>query len=421
MIARMNENATRSKSTSRILNGKLEELVHYAYEKSPATRERFDQVGISPASVHSITDLETLPVLRKDDLVELCKTKPPFGGLLTIPVEELERIYVSPGPIYDPHHEDRTFWQRHARIYRAMGFRKGDIVINTWAYHVVPAGLMFDKGLRMAGATVIPMGTGNTELQIQVMRDLKATAFYGTTGFFMSIITRAEEMGYDIKKDFNLRLACIGGEMGGGPIRTMVEQKYGITTRDAYGTSDVGVIAYECSDRRGLHIDKDVIVEICDPSTGKAVSEGEPGEVVVTTIEKSSPFIRFGTGDLAIMSRDRCSCGSSLPRLCRVLGRVGDAVRTRGMFIHPRQLQPALSQFKEITRFQAAVTRQGYRDILTLRVEITEGCTADRDILSSLLSDVVNTAVRIKVDIVDYVAKGTIPERHKVIVDERVY
>jgi len=417
-MTRVNRNAARKKT---VLEGKLEDLVRYAYDKSPTSRERFDQAGISPASIRSIADLEKLPVLRKDDLVTLCKTKPPFGGLLTIPIEELERIYISPGPIYDPHHQDKTFWQRHARIYRAIGFHKGDIVINTWAYHVVPAGLMFDKGLRMAGATVIPMGTGNTDQQIQVMRDLKVTVFYGTTGFFMSIITRAEEMGYDIKKDFALRLACIGGEMGGGPIRTLVEQKYGIATRDAYGTSDVGIIAYECGTKSGLHIDRDVIVEICDPSTGKELSEGETGEVVVTTMEKSSPFIRFGTGDLATMTGERCSCGLSLPRLSRVLGRVGDAVRTRGMFIHPRQLQPALSQIREINKFQAVVTREGYRDMLTIRVELNEGCMADRNVLSDIVADAVTTAVHIKVDAVDFVTKGTIAEGHKLIVDERIY
>jgi len=416
-----NSTAERIKDRTIVLDSRLADVVRFAYENSPTYCERFDRAGISIKAVSTIADLEKLPVLRKDDLVELCKKCPPFGGLLTIPPEKLERIYVSPGPIYDPHHQDISFWRRHARIYRAMGFRKGDIVINTWAYHVVPAGLMFDKGLRMAGVTVVPMGTGNTEQQIQVMRDIKATAFYGTTGFFMGIITKAEEMGFDIKKDFNLRLACIGGEMGGGPIRDMVEQKYGIATRDAYGTSDVGVIAYECGVRDGLHLDRDVIVEICDPETGKALREGETGEVVVTTIEKSSPFIRFGTGDLAVITRERCSCGSSLPRLSRVLGRAGDAVRTRGMFIHPRQLQPALVQFKEISKFQAAVSRQNYRDILTLRVEIVKGCSADRAALSASLADAVKNAVHIKVDAVTFLPAGSIKDGQKLIIDERVY
>jgi phenylacetate-CoA ligase len=417
----MKKDTTQCKAAVRVLDNKLIDVVRHAYEKAPTYKERLNKAGISPKSVRSISDLEKLPVLRKDNLIELCRERPPFGGLLTIPAEQLERIYVSPGPIYDPHHQDISFWRRHARIYRAMGFRRGDIVINTWAYHVVPAGLMFDKGLRMAGATVIPLGTGKTEQQIQVMRDIKATAFYGTTGFFMTIITKAEEMGLDIRKDFNLRLACIGGEMGGGPIRTFVEEKYGIMTRDAYGTSDVGVVAYECRCKSGLHIDRDVIVEICDPANGRPVREGKVGEVVVTTIEKSSPFIRFGTGDLAMMTTERCACGSSLPRLSRVLGRVGDAVRTRGMFIHPRQLQPALAPFGEIAKYQAAVSRQGYRDILTLRIELGKDFNGDHVALKTRLADAVKKAVSIKVDVVDFVSDGTITEAQKIIVDERIY
>ncbi|MBM4454003.1 MAG: phenylacetate--CoA ligase, partial [Chloroflexi bacterium] len=335
--------------------------------------------------------------------------------------EDLERVYVSPGPIYDPHHQSESFWQRHVQLVRAMGFGKRDVVINTWAYHLVPAGHMFDEALRRAGVTVIPMGVGNTELQVQVMHHLKVTGFFGSTGFFMNIITKAEEMGFDIRKDFNLRLVCIGGEMGGGPIRKLVEEKYGIVTRDAYGTADVGMVAYECSEKNGMHIAENVIVEIINPETGEPIGKDENGEVVITPIDEIYPLIRFGTGDLAGWIEEPCPCGRTSLRMTRLLGRVGDAVRTRGMFIHPRQLEPAFAKFTEISKCQAVVTRPGHRDELTLRVELKADEGVDKEKLSQQLNQVVSDAVRIKVDRVEFVARGTIPEGHKLIVDQRVY
>lgn len=403
------------------LEDKLRRLIDYSYKKAPGIKARFDKAGIAPSAIKTVTDLENLPILRKDDLVELCRTNPPFGGLVTVPIDDLERVYVSPGPIYDPHHQSETFWRRHAQIYLALGFGKGDIVVNTWAYHLVPAGHMFDEGLRRAGATVIPMGVGNTELQVQVMRQLKVTGFLGTTGFFMNIMNKAEEMGYDIRKDFNLKLACIGGEMGGGPIRTLVEQKYGIATRDAYGTADVGIIAYECNEKSGMHIAEDVIVEIISPETGKQVSPGEVGEIVVTPIDETYPLLRFGTGDLAGIIGEPCPCGRTSPRLTPILGRVGDAVRTRGMFIHPRQLEPALVQFSQVARYQAVVTRPGHRDELTLKIRLKSEEEVDKEKLAEQLTKAVSEAIRIKLDRVEFVAEGVIPEEHKLIVDERVY
>ena len=403
------------------LDGKLREHVAYAYEKAPGIKARFDKAGIAPSAVSGIKDLESLPILRKDELVELYKANPPFGGLVTVPIQELQRVYVSPGPIYDPHHQTEAFWRRHLQIFRALGFTEQDIVINTWAYHLVPAGLLLDEAFIRAGVTVIPMGVGNTELQAQVMKNLKVTGFCGTTGFFMNIINKAEEMGYDIRKDFSLRLAQIGGEMGGGPIRKVVEEKYNIATRDAYGTADFMFIAFECDKKTGMHIAEDVVVEMISPETGKPASPGEIGEIVVTPMDEIYPLIRFGTGDLAAMSYEPCPCGRTSPRLSRMLGRVGDAVRTRGMFIHPKQLEPAFAKFSEASKCQAVVTRPGHRDELVVKVELKTEEGVNKDKLAAELSAAVNDAVRIRVDRVEFVAKGVIPEGHKSIVDERVY
>jgi phenylacetate-CoA ligase len=405
----------------KVLDEQLKWLVAYAYEKAPATKERFDKAGIVPSRVSGIKDLENLPLLRKDTLVDLYKANPPLGGLVTVPITELERVYVSPGPIYDPHHSSETFWQRHVYVGKSVGFRQGDIVINSWMYNLVPAGLMIDETLRRAGVTVIPMGVGNTELQVQVMHQLKVTGFIGTTSFFMNVINKAEEMGFDIRKDFNLRLAVVGGEMGGGPIRQMVEEKYGIATGDMYATADVGLIAFECSAKNGMHIAEGVILEMISYETGKQVEPGEVGEIVITPIDETYPLIRFGTGDLAGLIDEPCPCGRTSFRITRLLGRVGDAVRTRGMFIHPRQLEPAMAKFPQVAQYQAVVTRPGHRDELTLKVELKTEEGIDKEKLSNDLNQMVSQALRIKVDRVEFVAKGVIPEWHKLIVDERVY
>ncbi len=405
----------------KLLDEQLKWLVAYAYEKAPSTKARFDEAGISPSNVSGIKDLENLPLLRKDALVDLYKANPPLGGLVTVPISELERVYVSPGPIYDPHHSSETYWQRHAHLVKSVGFRKGDIVVNSWMYNLVPAGLMIDEALRRAGVTVIPTGVGNTELQVQVMHQLRATGFAGTTGFFMNIIDKAKEMGLDIRKDFNLRMAVIGGEMGGGPIRKKVEEEYGIDTGDMYGTADVGLIAFECSAKNGMHIAEGLIFEMISYETGKPVEPGEVGEIVVTPIDEIYPLIRFGTGDIASWIDEPCPCGRTSPRITRLLGRVGDAVRTRGMFIHPRQLEPAMAKFSQVAQYQAVVTRPGTRDDLALKVELKTEEGIDKEKLANELSQVVSEALRIKVDRVEFVDKGVIPEWHKLIVDERVY
>ncbi len=410
-----------SKRRQQYLNERLRELIIFSYEKSPGLKARLDKADIQPSSISSIDDLKNLPILRKDDLVELCKANPPFAGLVASSSRVLQRIYISPGPIYDPHHESKTYWRRHAQLMKDLGFHKGDIVINAWAYHLVPAGLLVDESLRRIGITVIPMGTGNTELQVQIIKNLNVTGFFGAASFFMNIVTKAEELGYDLGKDFKLRLACIGGEMGGGPIRKLVEEKYGVETSDVYGTADVGLMAYECSEKSGLHIAEDTIVEIIDPATGKPVTGNGTGELVVTPIDESYPLLRFGTGDLVGWINEPCPCGSTSLRITRILGRIGDAVRIRGMFIHPRQLEPAMAAFEGIAKYQAIVGRKGYRDELLLQVELKDKTSIDREKMTEKLVKVVTEAVRIKVDKVEYVAQGVIPEGNKRLIDKRVF
>jgi phenylacetate-CoA ligase len=320
-------------------------------------------------------------------------------------------------------------------------FGKGQIVMNTWSYHITPAGLGVDQLLRSMGFTVVPMGTGNTELQVKVMHDLKVQGFCGTPSFLKTVIDKAEEMGYDFKKDFNLRFAVVGGEMGGESLRKLFQQKYGIFCLggDTYATADVGTVATGCDKQSGMHITADAIVEIVDPATGEQLGPGEIGEIVVTPFDEVYPLIRFGTGDLSMYVDEPCECGRTTPRLPKIMGRSGEAVRVRGMFVHPKQTDEVISKFPEITRYQLVVTRPGDRDEMVLLVELSDARvepmrlgtskaemslpvdSIDKEKLKSALDKQFRDVCKVRFDRVEFVGKGTIPKGAKPIVDKRKY
>ncbi len=188
----------------------LYQTIGYAYRNSPFARNLLDKAGVRPFSIRTVKDLELLPITRKNDLIEAQKANPPFGGLLAVPPEDVERIFISPGPIYE-YQSSGIQW--FARSFYAAGFRKGDIVVNTFTYHMSPAGILFHEGLRHCGATVVVMGTGNTDALIKTMLDLKVTGFVGTPTFLMTVIKRAEEMGYNFSQQFAVKKTWFTGEM----------------------------------------------------------------------------------------------------------------------------------------------------------------------------------------------------------------
>jgi len=404
-------------------NHKLQEQVKYAYEHAPAMKAKLDKAGVKPSDIRTIKDMEKIPVTSKDELIDLRKVDPPWGGLLGVPPEKLTAVYMSPGPIYDIQSLDENFYHRVAKGLYAQGFRKGDMAVCTWSYHMVPLGHWFNEAFRRMGIIAIPMGVGNTELQVQVLHDLPVTGWVGTTGFLTTILTKAEEMGYDPKRDFSLRLAQAGGEMGGAVMRKRFEEKYGLVTFDMYGTADVGQVAYECKQKSGMHITEEAFVEIIDPTTGKQLGPGEVGQVIITPFDNTYPLIRFGTGDLSSCDDEPCPCGRTSLKLTKILGRVGDAVRTRGMFIHPKQVGEVISKFPEISKHQAVVTRPKFRDDVVLKVELADE-TLDKDKKDELAAAVLKLfpdVCRVRADRVEFVPKGTIPEGAKGIVDERTY
>ncbi|MDD5494719.1 MAG: hypothetical protein PHG36_08645 [Dehalococcoidia bacterium] len=394
---------------------KLQRLISYAYDNAPGFRSRIDKIKVNPSEIVNLEDLQKIPVLRKDDLIQLQKENPPFGGYLAVPLNEIDHVYQSPGPIFDPQRRSRGS-SSQSQIGKDM------IAMNTWSYHITPAGLLIDSTLKGMGFTVFPAGTGNTDLQVQIMHDLKVGGFAGTPSFLAAIIKRAEEMGYDFKRDFNLKYAMVMGEMGGDVLRKMFTEKYGITCLggDSYATADIGFIASSCDKNSGMHVNTDTIVEIVDPSTGKVIPPGDIGEIIVTPFDEVYPLIRFGTGDLSTLIVEPCQCGRTTPRLPKIMGRSGDAVRVRGMFVHPRQTDEVISRYPEISSYQLIVTRNQNRDEMLLQIEL-KGEPQNKDVWLEGLKKDFQSICKVRFDKAEFVPTGKINKEAKRITDKRIY
>ena len=396
----------------------LRKALDHAYAHAPSAKAIFDQAGIKPSAVKTVKDLEKLPIFRKGDLIKLQQANPPYGGFLSVPLAKVERVFITPGPIYGPHQTEGISW--FGKTIYAAGFRKGDIVINTPTYHMSPAGMLFHEGVRACKATVIPTGVGNVDAQIKTMLDLKASGYTGMPSFLMTIIKRAEEMGHDFRRAFALKRAWFTGEMLGPALRKELEERYGIDTYQCYAATDLGgCVAYECREKAGMHFMDEYIIEICDPDTGKQLGPGEQGEIVATPIHNPCwGLIRYGTGDISSYMTEPCPCGRTAYRISGIVGRTADAVKVRGMFVIAKQAEQVFSEFKQIAQFQLIVSRSGERDELIVKIELTDE-SIDEARLSVLLSERFPQVCRVRLDRIEYVPKGTIPTERKTIVDER--
>jgi phenylacetate-CoA ligase len=399
-------------------NRKLAEAIEFAYNHAPASRAIMDQAGIKPADIRTFPNLQKLPITRKTDLIERQKRNPPYGGFMAIPPEDVERIFISPGPIYEPIQHSGIQW--FAKSFWAAGFRKGDVVVNTFTYHLSPAGILFHEAIKDCGATVVVTGTGNTDIQVQAIRDLRVTGFVGTPSFLMTVIKRAEEMGLQVGHDLPLRRAWFTGEMLAPSIRKTLEETYRIATAQAYAVTEPGgAIAYECPEKHGMHMMDEYIIEIVDPETGKQLGPGEVGEIVVTPVHnKAWGLLRFGTGDMSSYITEPCPCGRTAPRITGIVGRSTDAVKVRGMFVVSRQAEAVIAGFDAMSRFQMIISRQGDRDDLTLRIELKERSN-DQDRLSDQLTARFQDTCRVKPDKIDFVPPGTIADNQPKVVDTR--
>lgn len=398
---------------------KLSALIEIAYEKAPAFKKRMDAARIKPSSIRNVKDLENLPILRKEDLIALQAKYPPYGGYLTVPIKNIEKAFVSPGPVNVPYIFS-GYYNNHVKVMKGLGFRKGDLMLNTFSYQFFASHIV-DDSIRAIGVTVVPTGVGNTELQVQTLRTLKITTFSGTASFLMNIIKRAEEMGYNFKNDFSLRLAVVGGEKLATSMRNTLEKDYGIALRENYATSDLGPVGFDCSAHNGMHIlDEMLIMEIVDPNTGKQLGPGEIGEIVITPLNEAFPLIRYGTGDLSSYDDTPCVCRNKSARLVEILGRVGESVKAKGIFLHSKQVKEVIARFPKLTCVQIVVERPQHMDRVACLIE--EGTqNVDKGKLSKEFGNIFQEICRLKLDQVQWVEKGSIKENQKVIVDRRVW
>jgi len=396
----------------------LRKIVKYVHRHSPGIREKFRTAGITPEDIQTIRDLEEVPITEKTSLISLQEKDPPFGGLLTAPHNRLKRIYLTPGPIFVPEARRSRYWRWETAFY-AAGFREGDIVQVTLSYHLTPGGWMLEEPLHCLGCTVIAAGVGNLDSQVKIMRELRVTGFVGMPSFLLSIGDHAEGLGMDLKKDFSLEVSFLTIELLTESMRKSIEERFDIVARQGYGTAEVGAIAYECIENRGMHIADDLILEIVDPETGRQVGPGEIGEVIVTLFNKAYNLIRFGTGDLSYYDDSPCPCGRTSPRLPRLVGRVDQTAKVRGVFIYPSQTDQLIGRYPEITKYQVVVDRGEKGDEMTLYIEL-ENEHIDQERLKAQLHVAIKDGLKLRSK-VECIPKGSIPEGAKTIEDRRTW
>jgi phenylacetate-CoA ligase len=390
-------------------------IFRYAYENAPGYRKFLDERGMNPHTVKKEGDFSRLPVLKKNRMPEFHHAAPPFGGFLAVPVEKLKRIYVSPGPIYDPEGRKEDYWGLRKCVYN-VGFRPGDIVMNTFSYHLTPAGIFLDEACNGIGCVMAPTGVGNTEIQVKTMAELKINGYIGVPSFLMSLIKKMEELGYEIEKDLAMEIALVAGEILSPSLRKGLND-YGVIVRQAYITADLGGVAYECPEENGMHISDDLYIEICDPVTGEPLPFGTIGEAVVTDFTNDCyPLVRYGTGDLSILDEDECRCGRTSYKLKGIMGRADEVTKIKGMFVHPRQVDEAAAGFpKEVEKIRVVVTREGVTDMMTVEIRLKTGVDGT-DALKASIEERIREATKLRGSVV-FVPE--IPEGSKKIEDKR--
>ena len=403
------------------LESHLREIIQHAYQHAPAVRARFDAAGLRPEDIQTITNLEKLSVMSKDQVVQLQRSNPPFGGLLAVPLSEVRHVYFSPGPLYEPDatRHDPTHLAMIQEALRRTGFQPGDVVINTLSYHLVPAGMMLDDALTDMGCTVIPGGVGNSDLQVTMMKELGATGYVGTPSFLMKLIKKAEEMGMDWS-DFRLSKALVTAEPLPASLRDALANTYGIQVGNAYATAELGFLAINTEGGNALHLLPAPIIQVVAPDTGKQVGPGEAGEIVVTNFNRAYPLIRFGTGDMAIYQDPDPGNSQQTDRTITLVGRSGEAVKVRGMFVHPNQLRFAVGQVLPFQALQAIITRPELRDQFVLHI-VPAQPVADENQARGQIAALVRETCRVRVDEIHFLPAGAIPEGAPVMLDQRTW
>lgn len=404
------------------LLARLPGALRRARERAPAIAQQLQ--GLDPEAVHSRGDLAQIPVIRKSELLQaqlamrqgkagqgLSPVSRLFGGFSAIGWGEAARVFASPGPIYEPESQRKDYWG-FARSLYAAGFRPGELVYNCFSYHFTPAGSMMETAAHALGCTVFPGGVGQTEQQVQAIADLAPTGYTGTPSFLKIILEKADEMGVALP---SLKRALFSGEAFPPSLCKWFADR-GIDGYQAYGSADLGMMAYETPAREGLVVNEDIILEIVRPGTGQPVAEGEVGEVVVTTLNPDYPLVRFGTGDLSALMPGHSPCGRSNMRIRGWLGRADQTTKVRGMFVHPAQVANVLQRHPEVRKARLVVSGKVGSDVMVLKAELAQH---DQDTLTRLAASV-RELTKLRADI-EPVTPGSLPNDGKVIDDIRSY
>ncbi len=392
----------------------LPKLLAHAKKRAPGWARILKDVDA--ARVTTRRALAKLPVTRKSELAELQKALPPLGGLNATPLEKLAKLFASPGPVYDPEGRGKDWW-RTARALYAAGFRAGDRVLNCFSYHFTPAASMMEHGALAIGCTVVPGGIGQTEMQAAAIRDLRLTAYAGTPSFLKLIVEKADELQIDLA---SLDKAIVGAEYLPPALREAMRAR-GIRVQQLYATADLGLIAYESAlpdgkVTEGMILDESLILEIVRPGTGDPVAAGEVGEVVITSLNKDYPLIRFATGDLSAVLAGTSPCGRTNTRIKGWMGRADQTTKVRAMFVTPKQVGEVLARHKEVLKARLVVAGETGNDRMTLKCEVQEAPAGLAEAIVASIRDV--TKLRGEVELV---SPGTLPNDGKVIDDTRKY
>ena len=363
--------------------------------------------GVDASAIQTIEDLAALPVLRKSDLVHAQSENGPLGGYGALNAHEFAHIFQSPGPIYEPGGVDHDWW-RIGRFLNAVGIGAGDIVQNCFGYHLTPAGMIFENGARAVNAAVVPAGVGQTELQVRAASDIGTTAYAGTPDYLKVILDKADELG--------VKLGITKAAVGGGALFPSLRQEYadrGVLCLQNYATADLGNVAYESQAMDGMIVDEGVIVEIVTPGTGNPVAVGEVGEVVVTTLNRDYPLVRFATGDLSAVMAGQSPCGRTNMRIKGWMGRADQTTKIKGMFVRPEQVADLVAKHDEIDRARVIAIRDGEMDgmIVLLETSATDAARYEASVMDCL-------KLRGRIELV---APGGLPRDGLVIEDQRKY
>jgi phenylacetate-CoA ligase len=385
---------------------RLPEIVAHAIA-APSWAKRL--AGIDPRDVTSRAALARLPLLRKSEIADLQKQCPPFGGLNVTPANKARRLLMSPGPIFEPEGDAQDWWGA-GRALHAAGFRAGDIVHNSFAYHLTPGGFILESGAHALGCAVVPGGVGNTEQQLEAIAHYRPTGYVGTPDFLKILLDTAEKTGKDAS---SLKRGLVSAAALPASLRDEFGRR-GVAVLQCYATAELGVIAYESEAREGMIVNEHVVLEIVKPGTGDPVPDGEVGEVVVTSFNPDYPMIRLATGDLSAVLPGVSPCGRTNCRIKGWMGRADQTAKVKGMFVHQRQVAEVAARHPELGRLRLVVGRAAEQDTMTLLAE----CAHPADALATAIAATLQSVTKLKGE-VRLVAPGSLPNDGKVIADER--